>query len=97
MTPKPPPTSGAMQRTRVLGRPSASAIELRFQCGAWVEVQTVRPRVSGSGAAATAPIAWNAAGPVAVGGRGGAAAQHQGPAEEEAAVERRTPVMFWAW
>ena len=27
---------------------------LRFQCGAWVEVQTVMPLISGSGVAATA-------------------------------------------
>src|SRR5688500_5487691 len=52
--PKPPPTSGAMQRTWFCDNPRLLAIELRFQCGAWVEVQTVSPRVIGSGAAATA-------------------------------------------
>src|SRR5438034_1280265 len=49
LAPKPPPTSGAMTRTRSFARPSHSARSFRMSNGTWVETHTVsRPSSSGT-------------------------------------------------
>ncbi len=54
LTPKPPPTSGAMTRTMLWDRPRVAAMSFRSIWGAWWVSHTTIPLVRGSGAARAA-------------------------------------------